>query len=351
MSEMGCLTYREIHTQYESLKKTYDYIEGKKEEILDFYRSNKPERMVLIGSGSSFSICQSAAMTVSLHLGLEATALAAGDLMLHTENYMPILKNSCIIAVSRSGATHEVLNSIKAVRTACGCKVICIVCVEDSPISREADFSIEIPWSYDESVCQTRSVSNIYASVQLLTAIYSGKRWIEEEILSIAEHGLSYLNQIEPLIEKIAGSREWVNAFVLADGEMAGIADEAALALLEISHLYSKQCRVLDVRHGPILLAGDKTVVIACVNKDGCEHQQKLVRDLIARGSGVIVYSAEECEPIEGALAQITFHRELSATTAGIPMLAVAQLFAYHTALKEGLNPDMPSGLSAWISL
>ena len=351
MSKIGSLTSHEIHSQYESLKKTYDLFQAKKAEIADFYAKNTPERVVLIGSGSSFSICQSAAVSIRLKLGVEANAVAAGDLMLHTDSYAPMLKNAWIIALSRSGATHEVLNTINIVRSSYGCKVVGIVCVEDSPISVSSDLSIEVPWSFDESVCQTRSVSNLYASVQLLTAVCSGVAGIEEEIAGIAENGAAYLEKIEPVVAQIACSREWKNAFVLADGEMAGIADEAALALTEISYLYSKQSRVLDVRHGPILLANQSTIMLVCVNQDGKEHQLKLVKDLVARGAGVILFSAEPFDEVEGVLAQVDFGRKLSASTLSIPMLAIAQLFAYHNALQKGMNPDAPGGLSAWISL
>lgn len=351
MNNIGILTSNEIHSQYESLKKTYSFLQEKKAEIIDFYTRNTPERIVLIGSGSSFHICKSAALTIGLHMGLKVTALAAGDLMLHTDYYEPLLKNAWIIALSRSGATHEVLNAIHIARKSYNCNVVGIVCVEESPISKSADLSIEIPWGFDESVCQTRSVSNLYAAVQLLTAICSGKSEIEEEILYIAENGKEYMEKIESVVAQIACSREWKNAFVLADGEMAGIADEAALALTEISYLHSRQSRVLDVRHGPILLANESTVMLVCVNENGKEHQIKLVKDLVARGAGVILFSAEPFDQVEGVLAQLDFGYELSASTLSIPMLVIAQLFGYYNAKEKGMNPDVPSGLSAWISL
>ena len=57
-------------------------------------------------------------------------------------------------------STSELLCAIKALKEYAQVKVIAITCVEEAPINELADFVLSMPWAFDSSVCQTRTVSN-----------------------------------------------------------------------------------------------------------------------------------------------------------------------------------------------
>ncbi len=64
-----------------------------------------------------------------------------------------------IIAASRSGGTSEVVLSVERAGQM-GVLTIAIPAKENSPLAELAELSLEIPWAFDESVCQTRTVTN-----------------------------------------------------------------------------------------------------------------------------------------------------------------------------------------------
>ncbi len=144
----------------------------------------------------------------------------------------------------------------------------------------------------------------------------------------------------------------FTKVIVLADAEANGLAEEGALAFNEIAYMPSVCKHVLDVRHGPIVLADSDTLAIVCMSADGFSYQTELVRDLIARGAGVITYSAAPLPVVsDRTIATFNFGRKLSPSVEGIPLLAVAQLLAYHSAMARGVDPDHPDGLDPWIAL
>jgi len=290
-------------------------------------------------------------MSANVRLGLSSTALAAGDLMLHPAMYQKLLAaQSMMIAPSRSGSTSEVLLAVEQAVQNQNVPILAITCVKDSPLAAKAGLTLELPWAFDKSVCQTRSVVNLYAANLLLVAYMAGDNGLVGEIQKMIEAGDDYIRQYEaPLKAMIQDG--WSQVVILADGEMQGIAAEAALAMTEIAQLTGQYYHVLDVRHGPMVMIGKDTLSVVCLSAGGFEHQKKLVGELVARGSKVITYSDEALERIEGVRLAVTSGFPLSNGVCGIPFLFIAQALSYYKAVHQGNDPDYPEGLDPWIKL
>lgn len=343
-------TQAEIHDQYQALAKTIAYIGQQRERLLTFYRQVKPERILYIGCGSSYSIGRSAAMSARRMLGIEANCLPGGDLMLRPERYAALLSGALLIPLSRSGETHEIMRAVDAARRQAGVKVLAITCAEGSALSNGADMSLDMPWAFDESVCQTRSVTNLYGAAQMVSAILAGEPEVENELRTIAENGDAYLRRVEPLMLRLA-QKDYDNCFVLSDGETCGVAEEAALAMTEIAYTVSQHKHVLDVRHGPILLVQPGSFVLLRLTREGGELEYALAQDIIRRGATVVTYSDMPMTAPEGVAAHLSFEAPLTDATSAIPLLLPMQLLSYHVAVRTGHDPDQPEGLTAWIRL
>ena len=124
------MTYDELKQQYTALKKTFDYMMSRKQDIIDFYRSKAPESITFIGCGSGYCLCQSGEISTKVRLGVKAATLAAGDLMLNYEKYSKILKGTLLFAPSRSGSTSEVIKAVENAKTLMDLPVLAITCVE-----------------------------------------------------------------------------------------------------------------------------------------------------------------------------------------------------------------------------
>lgn len=344
-------TYSELKNQFSALSKTIDCVSENADLIKGFFAARSFRRIIVIGSGSSFDIANSVALSANLLGTVPAISIPAGDLMLNHAQYAPLLDDALILALSRSGSTSEIVGAIKIVKeNYSGVKAFSVVCVESSQLGAVSDFEICLPWAFDESVCQTRSVSNMYAAALAALAFTFGKGEIVKSLKAVAEEGDDFLCSIEPKLIKIANEK-WQNVCVLADGQEFGIAEEAALAFNEICYIPSICKHVLDVRHGPMILVTNQTLCIVHLSDISCEFRRALIADLVKKGACVIVYSDEPAEPIDGVCADISFGKPLSPGVSSLPLLLICQLISYHRAVADGHNPDSPSGLDAWISL
>lgn len=345
------LTYQETKAQYKALQQTFDYFQSNRESILSFIRAHSFISAAFVGCGSSYCLSESAALSFRLRAGLPTVALAGGDLMLHADRYAGLFKEGLMIAPSRSGSTSEVVEAVRQLRGRQHVPVLSIACVADSPLSQEADLALELPWAFDASVCQTRTVTNLYTANLLLAAYFANDEALIEDIRVAIEQGEAYMQRVEEDIRK-ATAFDWTNAVVLADGELQGIATEGAIALTEIANVHAHSYHVLDVRHGPMVVVGPGTLVIAALAGDPAGHEERLLHDLKSRGARVIAFSDRpEAIPEAHADCAIAFGSQLDSAAQGIPFIFIPQIAALVGAERRGIHPDQPDGLSAWVKL
>ena len=343
-------TYFEMNNQYEALTKTIETMGKKKQEIIDLYKKSNKGNITFIGCGSGYCLCQSGSLSARVRLGVKSDAFAAGDLLLNYEKYSKAIDDSLFIVPSRSGSTSEVILAINKIREGKSVPIISITCVEGSDLSKISDCVIELPWAFDESVCQTRAVTNLYAAQLLLIAYISGDTKLEESVKLAASIGQEYMSKNESVLKNIA-EQNWENVAILADGEMQGIASEGAMAFVEIAQINASYYHLLDVRHGPMVLVNGKTLVVMCVQKENFEYQKALINDIVNRGATVVVYSDEVIEDMNDKVTVINSGVSLDDAVRGIPYIYILQALAYFKAEKLGLDIDNPDGIVAWVKL
>lgn len=343
-------TYVEMKDQYKALRKTFDYVLSRKNEIIGFFKKVSPKSLTYIGAGSGYCLCKSGELAARVRLGIPATSLSAGDLLLNYGSYEKLLAGTMVIAPSRSGSTSEVVKAIENVKSVAKVSVLAISAVKGSLLSKIADFVLEMPWAYDDSVCQTRTVTNLYTANLLILAYLSGDEKLAADIETAIKLGDRFIDTYEGKLKDVVPGN-WSNAVILADGEMQGIADEGAMAFCEIAQIHAHYYHLLDIRHGPMVLVDKDTLVIADLHSNGLDYQKALIADIINRGAKVITYSDNINEVIDGVALHVTSGTSLDNAVHGIPFIFLIQMAALVKAENKGLNPDNPDGLVAWVKL
>jgi hypothetical protein len=97
---------------------------------------------------------------------------------------------------------------------------------------------------------------------------------------------------------------------------------------------------LLDVRHGPMVLIDDKTLVLACITEEGMEYQEALITDLVEKGATVVTYSEMPHEPIPGVRLQVDSGEKLGPAARGMHFIFLPQILAYYKAREKGVDPD-----------
>jgi len=385
------LTYDEILDTFNALKKTRTYLDEKWGEIKAFLKGKS--RFVFVGCGSSYSIAKSFAAVCYMGAGKPATAIAAGDIILHAERYGKVIGGAAVVFISRSGRTSELLMALDALKSqGCDFAVASVVCAGGTPLGAKSDLVLATPWAFDESVCQTRCVTNFYfiaayvsakiasasemaydmgAACDPETAYSSGRACdmgaacdpetaygaqLIGDLRQLLADGDAYTARARALAEEIS-ALPWTHAIVLADAELEGLAEEGSLVFKEVCQLPSNYHHLLDVRHGPMVLAGEHTLVLAVVGGSN-KLENDLLGDMKKKGAQVVAFcsgAATSGEPGElgepGGVLLTGFGRPLPHIAAGIPFLILCQLIAYYKSRLTGADPDKPEGLDPWIAL
>jgi fructoselysine-6-P-deglycase FrlB-like protein len=335
-------TIIEIHDTFKALKKTSDYLNASWGNVEAFFQGKK--RYVFLGCGSSYSLAKSMAFLCSMNLGVPSSAMAAGDILLHADRYQKLFDGAGVVLISRSGRTSELLLALEALaKNGCKVSVASLVCADGTPLGEKSDLCLSTPWAFDESVCQTRSVTNFYFMGAYLFARLAGDKAVMADLDKVIAEGPAFLAKAETFAEKLT-PLPWNTVMILADAELEGIAEEGSLAFKEICQLPSNYYHMLDVRHGPMVLVNKETLVMtAPVVGEGLEAG--LIKDLRAKNAEMVTFSDVWAD------AEISFGSKLSHTVRGIPFILLCQLISYKKAGAVGTNPDKPDGLDPWIKL
>ena len=256
------------------------------------------ERVLAIGCGTSFHVALAYAATREA-AGLGETDAAPASEAPHSRKY------DRVVAISRSGTTTEVARyqeSWSGPSTA-------LVAVGGTPVAERATRAITLAFADEESVVQTRFATSALA----LLRAHNGED-LSHAIVD-AESAID-----EPLSVDPADFNHFV---FLGHGWSIGLAHEAALKVREASCSFSESWPAMEYRHGPISLAGTRSLVWALGDVDtGVMH------DVRNTGATVITSNLD-------AMAE----------------LIRVQRFAVVKAEAKGLDPDRPHNLTRSVIL
>ncbi len=336
----------EIFDQNESLLKTRKVMLDAKQTLLEYLQ--KPHKCVIfIACGSGYMLSTGAASLFSTRTDKKAVALAGGEVLLNPKKYAPLFDDALVVTISRSGETSEVVKSLRAMSELASFSSIAILAKDACTIKDQVDFSIDIPWAFDESVCQTRNISNFYYALTMLYAFYVGDTALEESFDRFFAAQPQYIADRLAECEQIA-PLGWDNVTVLADGEICGIAQEGGLAFTEISILPGNHFCFLDYRHGPVVVADSKKLVIAVLNSEDEVQQKKFMAEIRARGAYVISMGGRD-KAFWGTDHHVNLDQIDRFEVYGLALINLCQILAFCKALCNGHDPDAPDGLDAFI--
>ena len=343
------ITEREIMSQHEALSRTCRYMMQQKETIRSFFREHPARSFVFMGCGSSYMLAKSGRALVQQYPDTYAAAVAGGDYLVSPKPYEEIIKKSIVVVLSRSGKTTEIVRSVQDIKARLGAPVISVSMLEGNDVMPFSDLDLTLDWCYDQSVCQTRTVTNLYTALLLLAAFYGEDEKLCEAVHRAADENEAFKIKYRPALQEMA-AKDWSEALVLADGVIEGIAEEGSLAYAEISMLPARYSHMLDFRHGPMVLYSGKTLTCILVGPEGRELQEAMIKDLKKKGGKIITVSEQEGNPY-GTDLHVTIPDPGRYEAWGIFFIFIMQMTALEKAILRGTNPDVPDGLDAYITL
>ncbi len=292
--------------------------------------------VVLLGRGSSRSAATYAAEAFRNVAGKPAYLVSPAQLGWGTT--ATDLRRAAVIAISQSGESREIL---AAARRALSLGARLIV-VTNSPASELAllvppELVVDYRAGAEVAIPATKSFT---ASLAALLGIAMASR---PGALSDATAGIPRAMR-QVLEDESARFTTSASGFVLAgEGFAEAVAEEGAIKLRETLLLPASVFEASEFLHGSINSASAATTVIAIAADPVGERLAAQVADGAGARGANTVYIGSNPPPVGGQLVTIP-----EVLPEWVPFLAIIpiQFAARATSLQEGLDPDLPAGLS-----
>jgi len=269
-------------------------------------------------------------------------------------------KNALVIVVSQSGETADTLAALRAAKEN-GIRTLAVVNVVGSTIAREAENVLYTLAGPEIAVATTKAYSaQIAAMYALAVALASARGKISD---------FDYKNYVEELtalpgkIEKVLENKERIqwfaskysnarDVFFIGRGLDYAISLEGSLKMKEISYIHSEAYAAGELKHGPISLLENGTLVISVLTQQ--DLFEKTVSNMVeckSRGAyimGLTTYGNYSVEDNADFTAYIPKTDPLFAASLAVVPL---QLLGYYVSVAKGLDVDKPRNLAKSVTV
>ncbi|MEO0233986.1 MAG: glutamine--fructose-6-phosphate transaminase (isomerizing) [candidate division WOR-3 bacterium] len=273
-----------------------------------------------------------------------------------------ITPKTVVILVSQSGETADTLAALRESKNK-GATTIGICNVVGSTIARETDCGIYTHVGPEIGVASTKAFTAQVLVFFMLSVALGRKKMLT------FEDGVNFIKNVETIpdkINEILNDKETIskidkivekiynktNFLYLGRGINYPVALEGALKLKEISYIHAEGYPAAEMKHGPIALIDENMPVLFISLKDSIyEKIINNIKEIKARKGYVIAIANKGDDEIENIVDDVIHIpdtiEELSPLLSVIPL----QLIAYKTAVKKGLDVDMPRNLAKSVTV
>jgi glucosamine--fructose-6-phosphate aminotransferase (isomerizing) len=335
---------KEIMEQKDSIARAVNQDEDALRRVAEAIRSAKGT--FLVGCGTAHKACMAAEYFFSVIAEHHVNVCSAGEFKLYHHFLQP---ESLLIVISQSGETADVLEAMKVAKSK-GAKVLAIVNVEGSSISRAADYTLLINAGPERAVASTKALTG-QMSVLLLIA-YALKHALHDGKTLLLETGALINDMLNPrYVERISALASRIknheDLYIIGKSWHYPMALESAIKIQEVSYVHAEGFAGGELKHGPIALIEEGTPCIALVGND--EVTGDIISnatELKARGALLIGIAPER---------KSIFDEWLKTPDAGAaqPIVSIIpmQILAYELAVQRGKDPDMPRNLAKSVTV
>jgi glucosamine--fructose-6-phosphate aminotransferase (isomerizing) len=310
------------------------------QEAAGLIRDRHPERIFLVGNGTSLYSSLAAAYTARALAGKNdpyVLALPAGEF----RYYMPALKPSdVIIGVSASGEFRDVLKIFDQVRNQNLC--VGISHVPDSSITRIAAITLLSGGGPSRVPVMTKTYASTLTAAHLLlletlgagAEVYKALAETADLVQACLDTNYAYIGDLSAQIARLE------HAFYFGAGPAYATALEGALKMKEMALLHAEGSETWEMASGPATMVGEKTLTVALyagdtsdvATADGAKHAKQWGAPVLEVGPQAYTDGWHIRVPVSNFSP--------FATLSLVPPLA---LLAFRVARLHGLNPDRPN--------
>ena len=268
-------------------------------------------------------------------------------------------EKTLVILISQSGETADTIAAMREAKSK-GAVTLSIVNVVGSTIAKETDFCLYTAAGPEIAVATTKAFSAQLVLLYILAVSFAAKlekipqeteRLLLAEITILPDKISSILDHVSYIQMYASTCIGYKSIFFLGRNIDYAIALEGSLKLKEISYIHSEAYAGGELKHGPISLVEDDTLVVAISN---CRHlNDKIssnVEQVISRGAKVLIIGNRSDVQQNEKLSLISLPEIYELFSPSLSVI-VLQLFSYYVAANKGLDIDKPRNLAKSVTV
>ena len=353
---------KEIHEQPKVIQDTINSVVKDGKVSLDEFGLSDDEikelkKIYIVACGSAYHVGMAAQYVIEELTSLDVRVELASEFRYRK---MKLAKDSLVIVISQSGETADSLAALRMAKDE-GVKTLGIVNVVGSSIAREADNVFYTLAGPEISVATTKAYSTQLIAAYLLALEFARARnEIDDEKYTAL---INEINTIPSKVEKILEDKDRIqwfaskligvkDAFFIGRGIDYAISLEGSLKMKEISYIHSEAYAAGELKHGPISLIEDGTIVFSLVTQQNL--YEKTVSNMVevkSRGAhlfGLTTYGNYAMEDIADFTVYIP---KINPLFAGSLAVVPLQLMGYYVSVAKGFDVDKPRNLAKSVTV
>ena len=315
------------------------------------------QQIYIIACGSAYHVGMAAQYVLEELTSLQVRVELASEFRYRT---MTLAKNGLAIIISQSGETADSLAALRLCKEK-GVKTLGIVNVVGSSIAREADDVFYTLAGPEISVATTKAYSCQLVAAYLLAMQFAKARGeiTEERFSALAADIETIPEKIQRILEdkerlqwfasKIVNIKD---AFFIGRGIDYAIGMEGSLKLKEISYIHSEAYAAGELKHGPISLIEDGTVVFSVVTQSAL--YEKTISNMVevkSRGAKLFGLTTYGNYAMEDTADFTVYIPKIDNLFAGSLSVIPLQLLSYYVSVGKGFDVDKPRNLAKSVTV
>ncbi len=335
-------TLKEIDEQKLNIIRAYNQEEEKIEQFCKILSAAKS--VYIVGSGTSYHSALVAKHVLGRYAKIRVEAIMSSE-----SKYVlsSLDKDSVVIAISQSGETADVLDSVRLAKNQ-GTKILSIINVTTSSLARMSDSFLGTNSGPEIGVAATKSfTAQLIIIYSVADKLSGGKLGLDKEkLIHSVDRVLSNKSTVEQLAQELKSHKD---LYILGRFLHYPIALEGALKVKELAYVHAEGIAAGELKHGPLALMEKNTVVMILNPHDSTFNDTiSNAHEIKARGATVVGISDSKEDvydywiPIP-ALSEETLYPIVEV----IPL----QLLAYYLAVGKNVDPDYPRNLAKSVTV
>ncbi|MFZ0357060.1 MAG: glutamine--fructose-6-phosphate transaminase (isomerizing) [Nitrososphaeraceae archaeon] len=335
-------TLKEIHEQQQTIVKSLDQDKKNLEKFCNIITEAK--NIFITGSGTSY------------HSALLAKQIFSKS-KFHVETIMSsefqyssdmLDENSVLLAISQSGETADVMESVKAAKDM-GAKVLSIVNIPTSSLARLSDSYLEVNCGPEIGVAATKSFTSQIALLYYVADIIGRKSNGISDSKEILTKSVREVLELDSQIERVANQiKDSKDIYILGRSFHFPVGLEGALKIKELSYIHAEGMAAGELKHGPLALIDNNSIVIV-IHPNDSTYTDTLsnIHTIKSRGAKIVGISNKRNDVYDYQIIIPTIREFLYPLIEVIPL----QLLAYYLSICNNANPDYPRNLAKSVTV